>query len=449
MVLQDIALHDRLKAAGVTKLGARFAILTALKEPTISCLEEHLDISDSAQHAALTERFVVMHAPCIVARQSRDPSASRVASWYVGDEIQLRKGINVDGWLQLANSERLQLLGSDEPTEGWVLRDGARLGLGVLIAPLPPPSETAALAQLPPLTVRATDGLCNRLRIVLSFTHIARQHARPLRVWWPVNEVCNGRWDDAFAPLEGVEFVNGEMEPHPFGFAPPSQDFHPLIKAKGEEAITACYAALEPSAAVRARVAANVRALRPDAPVGGAATPTNVDGAAAAASSGGFISLHMRRTDHWGSTTTDAEFVAFAKAHPGHAIFLATDNAQTQSVFLDSPQLGPRMRACTRIVPDSTRLRQTSLADAATDVFTAAAADGPFKGCWSSSFSDTILRLRQVHGTHHDLDEHSLSDAQMQMGVTLHTPGGHLAHSPGQPMTTSGRGLALERDAPI
>ena len=95
----------------------------------------------------------------------------------------------------------------------------------------------------------------------------------------------------------------------------------------------------------------------------------------------------------------------------------------------------------TRIVADASKLRQTSIADAAVDIFTCAAAGGPFKGCYTSSFSDAILRLRQVSGRARGDDEHVLTDSDLQMKVTLCTPGGHLAHSPGMPMaSTTGQG---------
>ena len=44
------------------------------------------------------------------------------------------------------------------------------------------------------------------------------------------------------------------------------------------------------------------------------------------------------------------------------------------------------------------------------------------------------MRLRALAGKAHAADEHVLTDADAQMAVTLHTPGGHLQHSPGQPM---------------
>jgi hypothetical protein len=413
--MNDRSLHDVLRARGHSKLGVRLKILASLSEPTAHCLERYLTWEAASHgqrpptdHAAPASdlghtTFVVVHAPAIVVRQLPDVNAPRLNSYFIGDEIMVAG--EVDGWLRLADRD------------GWVLRDGRRLGLGELVRPLPSPSARDELAALPPLSVRATDGLCNRLRVVLSYAQVARQHGRPLLVWWPLNNVCDGRFDEAFEPLDGVRFC--DTPPGYVGFCPNSHDFHPEVKAYGEAACTACYGLLRPLPAVAARVAANVAELR---------APPHADA--------GFVALHIRRTDHWGSTATDDDYMAFVGRHARHAVFLATDNATTQGKFIDHPTYGPRVRACKRIVADTTKLRQTSLADAAVDVFTATEADGPFQGTYSSSFSDTIHRLRRLRGTDH-ANEHELSDAQFQMAVNLHTPGGHKQHSPGQPMETN------------
>lgn len=401
--LQVAALHDRLRALGITKLGARLTILTALAEPTLEALERHL-----VQHAPRHNIFVVTHSPSIVARGERNTQSPHVGTYHTGDEVIVRADGEVEGWLPLAAGK------------GWVLRDGVQLGLGELVVPLPPPTALDELAALPPLTVRAVDGLCNRLRVVLSYAQIARRHGRPLLVWWPLNAVCDGRFSEAFAPLAGVTFLDTFPESVRPAFSPASHDFHQTIKDEGEPSITTCFDMLQPNEAVRSRVQANVCELR--------APPFD---------DGGFISLHIRRTDHWGSHLTDDDFARFIDAYPTHAAFLATDNKVTQQKFIDSAAHGHRVRACTRIVPDGSRLRQTSLTDAAVDIFTAAEADGPFMGCYSSSFSDTIHRLRRLAGKAAN-DLHELTDAQLQMGVTVHTRGGHREHSydPGSVMDT-------------
>ena len=104
---------------------------------------------------------------------------------------------------------------------------------------------------------------------------------------------------------------------------------------------------------------------------------------------------------------------------------------------------GKRARVYAPIDADGSQLRQTSLAAAVADLFCAAAASGPFKGCPTSSFSDTILRLRRVQRRTHAADDHKITDAVLQYQVTLHTPGGHLRHSTrGMPQTTYDLGSA-------
>ena len=119
-------------------------------------------------------------------RGERSTSSPYVLSYRTGDEIEIVADGEVDGWLRLTNQR------------GWVLRDGAHLGFGLLVVPLPPLTARSELAALPPLTVRAVDGLCNRLRVVLSYAAVARRHGRRLLVWWPLISVCDGRFTDAF-----------------------------------------------------------------------------------------------------------------------------------------------------------------------------------------------------------------------------------------------------------
>ena len=417
-------LHERLRAHGVTTLGRRLAIINALAEPTLECLAHHLAASapvprsinarfeqqkqspiGDENYAEHERRFVVVHSQPVFIRERADVKSQRVGTLFTGDDFAVAH--DSDGWVQLAAHQQRQ---------GWVLRDARHLGLGELIRPLPDPKAQSLLADLPPLTVRAADGLCNRLRVVLSYAQHAQRLGRALVVWWPLSDVCNGHFTEAFEPLPGVSFVDERTDARTFGFCPDSHDYHAEVRRMGEAAITACYAALRPTAAVQQRVDENLLELR-----------------AGEFADAGFISLHVRRTDHWGSSTTDEDFLAFVGAHPHHAVYVATDNATTQSKFLDHAVYGPRVRACKRIVPTPHQLRQTSLSDAAVDILTAAEADGPFKGCYSSSFSDTIAHLRRLRGKAQH-DDHQLTDAQFQMGVTLATPGGHATHSPGMPM---------------
>ena len=96
-------------------------------------------------------------------------------------------------------------------------------------------------------------------------------------------------------------------------------------------------------------------------------------------------------------------------AAPPH-VFLATDNTSTQRVFAAHPSCAARVCALPPLEASSA-LRQTTLQEAAVDLYTCAAADGPFKGSRASSFSDTILHLRVVRCTEHPADEHRIVPA--------------------------------------
>lgn len=87
----------------------------------------------------------------------------------------------------------------------------------------------------------------------------------------------------------------------------------------------------------------------------------------------------------------------------GGNIYLATDNVRTQARIVEA--FGQRMRAVPRMNASS-GLRQSTLRDAVVDLFLCAAADGPFKGSWTSSFSDVIVKIRRSHGRAHPADEH-------------------------------------------
>ena len=421
-------LHVRLRERGITTLGGRLKIIAALNERTPECLEAHLAaLEESAtQIAPASEslhfnaaavpregtettgrrRVIVVHSGCVFVRQQPRIAAAQLGRRFCGEDF-LVSGVEQDGWLKLADDD------------GWILRDGCRAGVkGDLVIPLPPVGPDGLVpSTLPALYVMATDGLGNRLRVVLSFAAIAAERGRRLRVLWPVNNVCPGRFEDAFEPLPNVTFVDQHDDslPRP-RFPPPSHDFHPELKVRGEQAVSEAYRALRPTPAVHARVHAILEEL----------------GAS-------FLSLHLRRTDHWGGPDTDEAFMDYVDAQPRQHVFLATDNAATQEKLVAyATRHGTRVFTAQTIVADQTRLRQTSLPDAAVDLFVAAHATGPFKGTKTSSFSDTILRLRRQQGKQHPADDHRVTDAEVQMAVTLHTPGGHKAHSPGMPMNSYG-----------
>ena len=102
------------------------------------------------------------------------------------------------------------------------------------------------------------------------------------------------------------------------------------------------------------------------------------------------------------------DFERFLKAHAPLPIFVATDNAETQERLRE--RFGERVQAMKPIVHASGALRHTPLTDAVVELFTCVAAR-VFKGSYASSFSDTIHHVREVTGTRHAGDEHSIAKA--------------------------------------
>eukprot|EP00966_Prymnesium_polylepis_P326878 7382760-Prymnesium_polylepis.1 len=409
-------MQEHLVTAGHTKIGPRLAIVNAVLAQMAAASADagatrnlsKIAVSTAGGAAAEpTCRYRVVHRPFVYVRPTASTSAAYIGLKWPGDVVKASEG--ADGWLELVGED------------GFVLRDGTILGFGELLRPLPDAPSTDGASW--PIIVLATDGLCNRLRVALSFALVARREGRPLTVVWPLCKECaHGRFGDAFAPIDGVTFVDDAPAGVRPQFPPNFHDFHGAIRGTADE--DECYRLLRLRPELAATVNATVRQSGPN-----------------------FASVHIRRTDHWGSRVTDGDFEAFIEAQaPHNNVYVATDSRDTQSgrsevavalIGCSSPatqahyvrRFGERVRVHATIDSDGSQLRQTPLAGAAADLFCAAAADGPFKGCPTSSFSDTILRLRRVQGQCHAADDHTVTDAQAQFAVTLGTPGGHLQHS--------------------
>eukprot|EP00966_Prymnesium_polylepis_P101470 2350018-Prymnesium_polylepis.1 len=218
------------------------------------------------------------------------------------------------------------------------LSKAARNAIAALDDTTAPAAPMGGLPPLNALAVEVNGGLCNRLRVCLSFLAVARTEQRQLVVVWPYDRhACPGHFADCFEPPPDCTFC----EAPPAGVraqpAPPFAAFHPQVAGTSLE--VGCYAALRPNTALRRAVEQRV------------ATAGATDGAQAAAGFS-FAAAHVRRTDHWGSGTADDEFVRFLRSQPlGAGVYVATDNAQTQGIFLRDEVIGARVRAtCKPIV---------------------------------------------------------------------------------------------------
>ena len=177
--MMAITLHARLKAHGVTKLGARLSIINSLASPTLDELEAQLfkeappPSAEEPSSSIPFARFVVVH-PSIHIRELPDTTSAKIGTLFAGDEVVV---LREDGkWLELAEKNNRR------ETNGWVLRDGSSLGLGVLLRPLPPPPQARSGAQhvghhpTPPLRVQRLALRRSRARPVARAHPLARTH---------------------------------------------------------------------------------------------------------------------------------------------------------------------------------------------------------------------------------------------------------------------------------
>ncbi len=145
----------------------------------------------------------------------------------------------------------------------------------------------------------ALGGLANKLRAILSY----RAVYGTIDVVWLADEyVSHAHFLDVFEPIHGVEFVAGGWQKE--DFAP-----HPDRPAGWE----ASYRFLVPKPQVQQRIDELREELKD------------------------YVAVHIRRTDHVPNmnslgleTTPDEAFRRFVAHWPSHAVFVATDNGETQ-----------------------------------------------------------------------------------------------------------------------
>ena len=318
---------------------------------------------------------------------------------------------NVEGWTALGRPallEHLKGLGVRNLKERQALVNGLLKYRRQCM--LQPTLRILASSTRAPVMTRATYGLCNQLRVLLSYRAIAVTKGRLLVLHWQRTAACNGRFSDLFVPVDGaivvdepsqLELICPGLSKLPSNAIPSTCFIHPGVFATPLE--TAMWKVLQPQPALRDAIDSKLRELGPS-----------------------FVAVHIRRTDHLtqggqrelmrqsGEWVHDEDFERFLEdRHPDAAIYLATDNQATQERF--GAKYGGRIKALTPICPppreyvDETCVhRHTSINDAVVDIFVCAASQA-FKGTYYSSFSDAIQRLRLAHGHANEADdEHEL-----------------------------------------
>lgn len=217
------------------------------------------------------------------------------------------------------------------------------------------------------MIVHAYGGLCNRLRVVLSYRAAGVSEFR----WDADGEIAGAHFGDVFRPLRGVSFVTGGADLRTCDPCPSAPDGWQA--AYRELTLIPCHLA----------AFQRLAATRP------------------------FGAMHVRRGDHvdyaksLGTFTPDDEFVTWLQSAP-ERVYLATDTAKSQraaEAWIMSANRTPIVHSDIASHPeeDVGGRRNTDLHIAALDLFACASADS-FKGTRESSFSDTVRMLRAMKG---------------------------------------------------
>ena len=213
------------------------------------------------------------------------------------------------------------------------------------------------------IIIEPTGGLCNRLRVIFDHLHRALRDNKALVVVWRKKQECGEHYLDYFHKIENVTFVeNLQAGSH--------------IDYRGCSGNPPNYAGLKLQKSLHDEISSVRQKLFGDF---------------------NYIAVHIRRTDHIQLAqskdryTDDLCFQKFVDHQPKYKVYLATDNAETQNLFLS---LYPERVVVYQRIRPSSSLRQTSLKHSIMDLYLCISAIY-FLGSGYSSFSDLITRFRQ------------------------------------------------------
>jgi hypothetical protein len=213
-------------------------------------------------------------------------------------------------------------------------------------------------------------GLCNRLRCMFSYLKKARTENKKLTVIWDPCIACNGYFQDIFQPIPDVTMLkkNSGCEVNYSGIYVHPEHNLSNIDLKDLQLLPH----------IKEKVHQICSKIKP------------------------YIAIHVRRTDHvkyinkikGDQPTSDQHFFDFIDLHPQYNVYLATDNSSTQKMFA---KRYPGRIFWNIGIQNSKKCRQTSLVDAAIDIFVCKDA-AFFRGSNYSSFSGIIAILGNFNG---------------------------------------------------
>jgi len=214
-------------------------------------------------------------------------------------------------------------------------------------------------------------GLCNKLRFLLSYYANAKKQGIKIIVIWEKDKYCPGHFLDYFESLDGATFKENKKDNLKIDFT----GFDWLQEHSFADRSEYCkYLVLIPE--IKNAISEYINVMQNN-----------------------YIAIHVRRTDMDELLkrdnicyTSDDVFFKFIEDNPEKKVFLATDNSETQKLFLS--RYGERIRFYKEI-KDSDVLRKTDVVDAIIDLYICKDASN-FKGTTGSSFTGFIQYLRNV-----------------------------------------------------
>ena len=217
-------------------------------------------------------------------------------------------------------------------------------------------------------TVLPNGGLCNKLRVLLSYYEFAKKQEKILHIKWVVSKYCNGNFLDYFETIPEIQFINNLSSDN-------------IIKYRG------CY--IRPNFKPNYEYLVLLNHMKEKIQ-----NKINILG-------NNYIAIHIRRTDHITlqknkgvyRSHTDEKFIDWIDKNKNNVnLYVATDNQETYNTFKEKyPQI-IKFNYHTKENKDD--FRETSLENAIIDLYMCVYAKN-FKGTCKSSFTETILEIKK------------------------------------------------------
>ena len=210
-------------------------------------------------------------------------------------------------------------------------------------------------------------GLCNKLRVTLSYYQYAKKQNKKLIVIWSVTDACNGFFLDYFEPIENISFIknnNQNLKIFYNGFSiHPDFEFYIIPELK-------LLSIMFDEVKRRIDILEN-----------------------------NYIAVHIRRTDHIIDAkknklyTSDEDFFDFIDKNITKNVYIATDNKDTYNIYKNKYKDKIKINYTNELCNS---LRHTTLKESIIDLYMCVYSNN-FKGSGWSSFTDTIYQLRGLH----------------------------------------------------